>query len=261
MSLVVTKAGHVLGYHPAARFHQLRARLTPPSRVTIPEAVDLRQWYPGILDQGQEGACTAFGTCGVYEVCYGSINQRVIPVRRSRQFLYDVTRMAERTWPDDSGASMSDEFACGQADGLCSDTLDPYKANPADKPTDACYQDALKWRFPDPTMVPGDLSGMKQVLAQGRAIGISLGVTQAFEDTGSDGKIAVPGVLEGVLGGHGLCLLGYNAFGWIVANSWGTGWGDKGYCYLAYGWEGIMWERYTDVTDAAQWSFPTQAAA
>ena len=37
-------------------------------------------------------------------------------------------------------------------------------------------------------------------------------------------------------GGHAVALVGYTADRFIVRNSWGTGWGDKGFGYasLAY---------------------------
>ena len=41
---------------------------------------------------------------------------------------------------------------------------------------------------------------------------------------------------EQLLGGHAVCLVGYNdaTQRFIVKNSWGTGWGDKGYFYMPY---------------------------
>jgi hypothetical protein len=34
-------------------------------------------------------------------------------------------------------------------------------------------------------------------------------------------------------GGHAVALVGYTTTGFIVRNSWGTGWGDKGYAYAS----------------------------
>ncbi len=34
-------------------------------------------------------------------------------------------------------------------------------------------------------------------------------------------------------GGHAVCLVGYTAEHFIVRNSWGTGWGDKGFAYAS----------------------------
>ena len=31
---------------------------------------------------------------------------------------------------------------------------------------------------------------------------------------------------------HAVTLVGYNTTHWFIKNSWGTGWGDKGYAYI-----------------------------
>ena len=39
---------------------------------------------------------------------------------------------------------------------------------------------------------------------------------------------------EQCLGGHAVCLAGYEKRGFIMRNSWGTDWGMSGYCILPY---------------------------
>jgi C1A family cysteine protease len=34
-------------------------------------------------------------------------------------------------------------------------------------------------------------------------------------------------------GGHAVCLVGFTAKHFIVRNSWGVGWGDKGFAYAS----------------------------
>jgi C1A family cysteine protease len=53
-------------------------------------------------------------------------------------------------------------------------------------------------------------------------------------------------VVGGVVGGHCVCVVGYNDNPgyWICKNSWGTGWGEAGFFCIAYGECGIdstMW--------------------
>ncbi len=38
---------------------------------------------------------------------------------------------------------------------------------------------------------------------------------------------------RGKFGGHAVCLVGYTLDYFIVRNSWGTGWGNKGYGYAS----------------------------
>jgi C1A family cysteine protease len=50
------------------------------------------------------------------------------------------------------------------------------------------------------------------------------------------GIIQMPRNTEQPMGGHAVMCAGYDdASGhYLILNSWGPGWGDKGYCYLPY---------------------------
>jgi C1A family cysteine protease len=50
------------------------------------------------------------------------------------------------------------------------------------------------------------------------------------------GVVPLPGPREKVLGGHAVLAVGYDDAKqcFIVRNSWGTKWGDKGHCYMPY---------------------------
>jgi hypothetical protein len=41
------------------------------------------------------------------------------------------------------------------------------------------------------------------------------------------------------VGNHAICVVGFDAEGWICKNSWGTGWGNQGYCKIGYNQCGI----------------------
>ena len=50
---------------------------------------------------------------------------------------------------------------------------------------------------------------------------------------------------------HAVTIVGYTTDAWIVKNSWGRGWGDKGYIYLERGHNTCGLAEYiTYVTDA-----------
>lgn len=42
-------------------------------------------------------------------------------------------------------------------------------------------------------------------------------------------------------GGHAMCCIGWNKDGWILQNSWGSFWGDRGKCYLPYAYPVDEW--------------------
>jgi C1A family cysteine protease len=82
------------------------------------------------------------------------------------------------------------------------------------------------------------MDSMKGCLADGYPIVFGFTVYESFEgqDVAQTGVVPMPGVSESVLGGHCVVVVGYDdSKDWfIVRNSWGTGWGDQGYCYMPY---------------------------
>jgi hypothetical protein len=80
---------------------------------------------------------------------------------------------------------------------------------------------------------------MKNSLASGYAFVVGISIYDSFESQ----KVAKTGVVpmpnfktENCLGGHAVLVVGYSdkEQHWIVRNSWGSTWGDKGYFYLPY---------------------------
>ena len=47
------------------------------------------------------------------------------------------------------------------------------------------------------------------------------------------------------IGGHAMTIVGYNIQGFIIRNTWGTTWGDDGYCIYPYDKWGHHWEIWT----------------
>lgn len=63
-------------------------------------------------------------------------------------------------------------------------------------------------------------------------------VYQSFESAqvARTGKVPLPSMGESVLGGHATMAVGYSDADqrFIVQNSWGRDWGDKGYFHMPY---------------------------
>lgn len=224
--------------------HPLRLsalRLSAPAG-ELPPSVDLRQFCKPVRDQGQEGACSGFAEGAFVETMLGAVG-RPVQDYLSPAYIYAKARMAEGTFPQDSGAMLADGMGCLQAYGICLEADLPYSANPAEAPTPKAEQDAIAFRVGLPCQVDwSDARNVKAVLAASRPVAIGFSVYESFEEfTGNDGKVVLAENEGEFLGGHAVLVVGYDAFGWIVRNSWGAGWGADGYCFMPYGYEARYW--------------------
>ena len=73
---------------------------------------------------------------------------------------------------------------------------------------------------------PGD---WRRWLSEVGPVMCRLDVDPTWDNVGTDGKLDAYGGPG--RGGHAVCMVGYDADRFIVRNSWGTPWGDKGYGY------------------------------
>ncbi len=61
---------------------------------------------------------------------------------------------------------------------------------------------------------------------------VSINTGSAFSDVGRDGVFDAAEAPSGRHGRHAMLIVGYTGNFFIVKNSWGENWGDKGYCYI-----------------------------
>ncbi|MDO6445915.1 C1 family peptidase [Colwellia sp. 1_MG-2023] len=81
-----------------------------------------------------------------------------------------------------------------------------------------------------------DLAELRLALSKGLPVIFGMMVPKSFYAIGSDGVMTMPDTDEPRLGGHALLAVGYDDDRkvFIVRNSWGEEFGDKGYCYMPY---------------------------
>lgn len=88
----------------------------------------------------------------------------------------------------------------------------------------------------------------------------SLLVTSGWYDTKEDGVIPSTGNIEG---GHAVIIVGWkkilNQEYWIIQNSWGDKWGDKGYGYLPIDECKMMMEAYCILDDIHEWTLKEES--
>jgi len=196
-----------------------------------------------ILDQGMEGACTGFALAAVinYLLAARKIKRQVSP-----RMLYEMARCYDE-WPGEKyeGSSARGAMKGWARHGVCtrktwSDTmhgrghLDTAISNQAlDTPAGTYYRIKHK-----------EVRDVHAALSEVGIVYCTIMVHDGWDEPGpskitlKSGKTSsnLPIILRKgrALSGHAITLVGYTRDGFIVQNSWGTGWGAKGFALLPY---------------------------
>lgn len=210
-----------------------------PVLAKLPKKVDLRPKCPPVFNQGELGSCTANAIAAAHQ--FDQMKQKKPRVfTPSRLFIYYNEREVEGTVNQDVGAMIRDGIKTLVKQGAAPETAWPYViAKFATRPPQKCYAAALDNQALSYQRLTPVLSQLKGCLAAGYPFVFGFSVYESFESAAVAKTGAVPmpdGSSEKQLGGHAVLAVGYDEARqrFIVRNSWGTGWGIKGYCTFPY---------------------------
>jgi C1A family cysteine protease len=232
----VTPLGHGLGR--IADLGDIRDKIAYLGRGDIvPFRIDLRPMSPPIGDQGRLGSCTAWASLAAWGAELLKQTGKTLDASELAQYYW--TRKLERTQRIDAGASIRDAIKTLAKKGVVPEESWPYDpAQFAVAPPPAVEKQALLRQALAYAAVPQALRSLKQALASGYLVVFGISVYESFEsdDASTTGVIPLPQTSEQLLGGHAICLAGYDdsTQHFTFRNSWGTGWGNEGYGYLPY---------------------------
>lgn len=228
------------------RARQYRVRADPsdwrdipyrPTHRPLRDVVDLRPWASTVEEQGHLGSCTGQAVVGAYELLINR-DHAAQYTELSRLFVYYNARLLEDVVKEDVGAYIRDAIRGIQRYGVCDEHVWPYRINYFNiAPTKASYQDAKKRNIKNYRRVTG-LPDILDALNSNRPIAFSLLVYSEFdrvEDT-ADYILRLPAADAEPLGGHAMCLVGYDLKRELVLarNSFGPHWCMDGYCWLTF---------------------------
>jgi len=209
-----------------------------PQLGSPPRKVDLRANCSPVEDQGQLGSCTANATIGALE--YYQRKRGEAPADPSRLFVYFNARRLGGRVNDDSGAEIAEAMASLLAYGAPREDHWPYDIGRfRDQPDQNVYSEALKNQPAEYARVErGD--GVIGALARGYPVvfGIQL-PRRCYDEAANTGVMPEPTPAEideaaFMGGGHAMLIVGYDLDRktYLLRNSWGTNWGDRGYCTM-----------------------------
>ena len=203
---------------------------------TVIDIVDLRSYCSPIENQGSLGSCTGQSIAGAIEL----LNKRNgKPTDVSRLFIYYYERVLLGTVNYDSGAYIRDGIKATNKYGASLESLWPHDIRKfKNEPIVEAKNDALNRKVTRYERVE-DFNGCIDALTNGYPVVIGFHVYQSFmsNTVARTGNMTYPNKKrEKLLGGHAVLLVGYDKTRkvFIVRNSWGESWGDKGYFYMPF---------------------------
>lgn len=212
-----------------ARDYKYNAAIPSASSV-----VSLRNNMPPILNQGQLGSCVS----NAVSLYLKYLNKNLTA---SRLYIYFNGRAVSNfILEEDTGLYVRDGCKSVSRYGACQETAWPYNISQfATLPPLNAYQSTYPLQNFTYLAVSQTLSSMQSAINQGYPIIFGYLVYSSFmtQAVASTGMVPMPNTsTETLEGGHCCLIVGYDNSRsvFICANSWGTGWGDKGYFYMPY---------------------------
>lgn len=210
----------------------------------LPESQDLRRWCSPIENQGGLGSCTANAGVGLME--YYERRTTGNHLDASRLFVYKTTRKL-LGWTGDTGAYLRVTMQAMALFGAPPEKHYPYVITDFDLEPLAYhyamaqnYQSLRYYRLDSVNLTKNELLlRLKCFLRAGLPFMFGFSVYNFGND---EGEFHYPRPGERRRGGHAIVGVGYDdnrviegrKGALLIRNSWGTGWGDKGYGWLPY---------------------------
>ncbi|MBJ6980925.1 C1 family peptidase [Luteimonas sp. MC1572] len=215
-----------------------RDRMFEPTLVDVPTEAPLDDHLAlgvPVLDQGVDGACTAFGLATVAHTLLRRRRPQPEAAQISARMFYDMARRYDE-WDGEgyAGSSCRGAMKAWHRHGVCAEELWPYRPGIAIEPyTEERARDALRNPMGAYARVNHkDLVAMHAAFGEVRVLYASCAVHAGWQAPPKDGHIAWK--RQEVIGYHAFAIVGYDRGGFWIQNAWGTGWGRGGFGRISY---------------------------
>ena len=184
-----------------------------------------------VLDQGADQSCTGFSLAHVVDCLLYRETIEEPQIRVSARMLYEMAkRNDEWTGTAYEGSSIRGALSGFHRNGVCSEAIAPDRGSASWVLTYARAKEARDIRLGAYYRLQPDLSDYHAAINEIGAIYVSAQIHSNWEAP-ENGRI-LPGGRPA--GGHAFVLVGYDADGFWVLNSWGDGWGNGGIAHWTY---------------------------
>ena len=232
------------------RRYQPPLRALPPQH---PSPDEIRQYLPRyakddmVLNQLNEGACTGFGLAAVINYLQWrrwlqTGEKEPKPAKVSQRMLYQLARFYDE-WPgeDYEGSSCRGAMKGWHRHGVCEAAKWEYRPKEFVPPSEGWERDAVNrtlgvyYRIDRESVVD-----MQAAIHEAGAIYVSATVHEGWKpdrlvvEPDEPARVIGPPPAQGTRGGHAFAIVGYTRRGFVVQNSWSSGWGTSGFAILPY---------------------------
>lgn len=205
-------------------------------KISLKPQVDLREFDSLVEDQGELGSCVGNAITNSYEL----MTKQSYPnsfVELSRLYVYYNARMIEGNINEEGVYEIRNALKGVKEYGICREELWPYNPDKVNvKPINECYVEGKPRTITSYTSL-STISEMLEVLNLGKPIVIGMDVYYSFMYVNKNAPVvSIPNNGDAYIGGHSVDIVGYDVTKpWFIAkNSFGSEWGDNGYCYIPF---------------------------
>lgn len=218
---------------------------TYEAKETKVASIDLRSYFNPIRNQGSQGSCLAHTIASLFEYTIFKDTKKQIDL--SEAFLYYNARKLDSesdiSTEEDTGARYRPAMDSLVKYGIAQEKFCPYNENCyTQEPSRQAYEDAATRKLALAMNVNRTIVDIKSAISEGYPVAVSFSLMESFFQA-SDGYIPMPTSEEieqdkadNKHSHHAMVIVGYDdkMRHFILRNSWGTNWGQDGYCYVPY---------------------------
>jgi len=211
------------------------------ARPAIPPSRDLRESWWTIGDQKSTGSCVGWAsTDSVVRWHFVKANRLPRPQRLSPRFVWMASKETDTfvsqptTFIESEGTSLKAALDIARNFGAVHDSVlpfEPMKLYLGSSQT--FYALAAQLKIASYFNLGTKVNNWRIWLANNGPVLTRLNVDETWDNAAAAGGKLDIYQPETARGGHTIALVGYTRDRFIVRNSWGTGWGDRGFGYAS----------------------------
>ena len=238
---------------PDPRDYKFSTSVKMEQMFEIPSSVDWTSDMSSVKDQGNLGSCVGFAVAAMKEFQEKFEHMKELEEGKRYRRPTDKWDLSEAwiywnakkidPWPNEEGTSIRCAMDVLRKIGVPCEKgykySDVYKGTPED------WANLIaRWGLIESYWRVNDTTELKAALVNGPVV-IGIACFNEIFGVSSDGIVPMPSNPNAVLGGHAICVVGYNDSTKLIKfkNSWSTSWGKNGYGFLHYEYvDRYMWD-------------------